>query len=328
MHKELPKLDKIDYKILACLDYNAREFSSVIAKKVKLSRTIVDYRIKKMQEQGIIVAFNAFIDPAKFNNISWKIYLRFQNLNTEKEKEILNYLKKYKKVWWVIKCAGQYDLMFCILSETIHDLYNELLEFNTLFSNFIIETELTSHIDPEFYTRGYISGKPELPSNPFLIKPSKQKFSDLEIKILKILGNNCRLPITNMARQLHSTPRIIKFHIDKLEKEEIISWYRIIIDPAKLNKEYYKTLINFKGLTKEQEKRFVNFCRNNKNIINISRAAGPWDFEFECEIENYQKYNELMQEIRKTFPELIKQYKTLLIYDQLKFENNFLEYQE
>lgn len=128
------------------------------------------------------------------------------------------------------------------------------------------------------------------------------------------------------AKKLGSTPRIIKYKMDKWEKEEVLAWNRIILDASKLGREYYKTLVNFKEITQEKEKKFIGFCRSHPDIINISRAAGPWDMEFECEVESYHKYNELMQLLRSTFPELIKQYSTLLICEQLKFENNFLRY--
>ena len=320
------KLDKIDYKILAELDFNSRQPSSRIAKKLKLSRNIVDYRIKQLQEKGVILAFNAFIDPAKFDHISWKVYIRFQNLTTEKEKEMLDYLDKHPNVWWIIRCAGAFDLMFCVLADSIHSFYQEMLEFNTLFSNYVIETELTSHIDPEFYTRGYLAKESVIPSKSFLVKPIRMEFDDLDIKLLDLIGQNCRLPVTELARKLKSTPRIISYKLGQLEKAGVITWYRIILDPSKLGREYYKTLVNFKGITREKEAEFLGFCRSHPDIINISKAAGPWDMEFECEVESYHKYNELMHKIRELFPELIKQYRSLLIYEQLKYENNFIKY--
>jgi len=320
------KLDRIDYKILAELDFNSRQPNSRIAKKLSLSRSIVDYRIGQLQEKGVILAFNAFIDAAKFNQISWKVYVRFQNLTPEKEKELLAYLNNHPKVWWVIRCAGAFDLMFCVLAESIHDFYQDVLEFNTLFSGYVIETELTSHIDPEFYTRGYLGRESVIPSKSFLVKPVKMDFDELDIELLDLLGQNCRLAVTEIAKKLHATPWVIAYKIRKLEKEGVITWYRIILEPSKLGKEYYKTVINFKGITREKERQFIGFCRTHPDIINMSKAAGPWDSEFECEVDSYRRYNELMQEIRKTFPELIKQYRSLLIYEQLKYENNFLRY--
>ncbi|MDD5096762.1 MAG: hypothetical protein PHY95_04590, partial [Candidatus ainarchaeum sp.] len=112
----------------------------------------------------------------------------------------------------------------------------------------------------------------------------------------------------------------------KWEKKEVLTWNRIILNASKLGREYYKTLVNFKDINREKEKKFIGFCRAHPDIINISRAAGPWDFEFECEVESYHKYNELMQEMRVAFPDIIRQYRSLLIYGQLKFENNFIGY--
>jgi len=324
---QIIKLDKTDYKILAELDFNSRQPSTAIAKKLSISRNIVDYRIKQLKKSRVILAFNAFIDPAKFNQISWKIYLRFQNLTPQKEREILDYLNKHPKVWWIIRCAGTFDLMFCILEETIHDLYQQLLEFNTLFSSYISQTEMTSHIDPEFYIRGYLGKESSIPSKPFLVRPTTAQLDEMDIKLLELLGQDCRMPITELAKRLRSTPRIIKYKMDSLEKREIISWYRTIFDASKLGREYYKTLINFKEITKEKETQFIGFCRSHSDIINLSKAAGPWDMEFECEVLSYHKYNELMQQMRQAFPELIKQYSTLLIYEQMKYENNFLRYE-
>ncbi len=64
-----------------------------------------------------------------------------------------------------------------------------------------------------------------------------------------LLGRNCRMPITEMAKKLGSTPRIIKYKMDKWEKEEVLTWNRIILDASKLGREYYKTLVNFKEST-------------------------------------------------------------------------------
>ncbi len=326
--KSAIKLDKIDYKILAELDFDARQPSSRIAKKLRISRNVTDYRIRQLQEKGVIMAFNAFIDPAKFDQISWKVYARFQNMTTAKEKELIGYLDKNRNVWWIIRCAGAFDLMFCVLAESIHDFYRHMLEFNTLFSSYIGETELTSHIDPEFYTRGYFGKESVNPSKPFLVNPMRLEFDRADLELLRLLGQNCRLSITDIAKEMKMTPRIVKYRMKKLEGAEVITWYRIIIDASKLGREYYKTLVNFKEITSEKEKQFVGFCNSHPEIINLSRAAGPWDFEFECEVQSYQRYNELMQEIRNKFPELIKQYRSLLIYEQLKYENNFVEYKE
>ena len=53
-------LDLKDRKILYELDFNARQTDSEIAKKVKLSREVVNYRISRLQKNGIIRNFEIF----------------------------------------------------------------------------------------------------------------------------------------------------------------------------------------------------------------------------------------------------------------------------
>jgi len=48
-------LDLKDRKILYELDLNCRQSNTQIGKKVGLSRKVVEYRIKKMEEEGVIM---------------------------------------------------------------------------------------------------------------------------------------------------------------------------------------------------------------------------------------------------------------------------------
>ena len=107
------KLDKIDRKILYELDSNSRQPFSTIAKKVRCSRTIAEYRVKKLIEEGIIVSLSAFVDPAKFRLTSWKVYVQFQNREKKVQDEVISYIKNHRNIWWAILCEGNFDLMFC-----------------------------------------------------------------------------------------------------------------------------------------------------------------------------------------------------------------------
>ena len=54
MHNNMKKIDLKDRKILYELDLNCRQSNAQIGKKVGLSRKVVEYRIKRMEEEGII----------------------------------------------------------------------------------------------------------------------------------------------------------------------------------------------------------------------------------------------------------------------------------
>jgi Lrp/AsnC family leucine-responsive transcriptional regulator len=57
------KLDETDIQILKTLQKDARESASHIAEKVNVSVPTVTERIRKLQENGVILGFQTAIDP-------------------------------------------------------------------------------------------------------------------------------------------------------------------------------------------------------------------------------------------------------------------------
>ena len=61
----MEKIDVKDRKILYELDFDSRQPFSKIGKKVGLHKNVVIYRIKRLQERGIIRNFYTVIDSFK-----------------------------------------------------------------------------------------------------------------------------------------------------------------------------------------------------------------------------------------------------------------------
>jgi len=62
----MEKLDLKDRKILYELDINSRQSFSQLGKKVGLHKDVVAYRVKKLQEKGIIKNFYTELNGYKF----------------------------------------------------------------------------------------------------------------------------------------------------------------------------------------------------------------------------------------------------------------------
>ena len=58
-------IDETDLKILRLLQTDGRETASKIAEILKLTVPTITERIKKLQETGVIIGFQAIIDPIK-----------------------------------------------------------------------------------------------------------------------------------------------------------------------------------------------------------------------------------------------------------------------
>ena len=103
----LENLDLLDKKVLFELDINSRQPISKLAKKLKSSRNVIEYRIQRLVERGVIKNFYPMLDAGKLGWMVWNVYLEFQNIIPKTEKQILNYLIKNNKVSKSQKKIGQ-----------------------------------------------------------------------------------------------------------------------------------------------------------------------------------------------------------------------------
>jgi len=56
-------IDSLNWKILKCLQTNARQSNAEIGRQVGISSPAVSERIKKMEDAGIIEGYNALVSP-------------------------------------------------------------------------------------------------------------------------------------------------------------------------------------------------------------------------------------------------------------------------
>src|SRR3989344_1480190 len=124
----MEKLDLKDRKILYQLDLDARQSDSHIAKKVKLSRDAVKYRINKLLEKGFINYFMTVLNSMKLGFNWYRTFFKFQNLTVEKEEEIIGWLRD--KASWITKVEGIWDLNTGIFVKDVYeyrDIINKIL---------------------------------------------------------------------------------------------------------------------------------------------------------------------------------------------------------
>ena len=127
-------LDLKDRKILALLDENSRYTNSQIAKKVQLSKPAVEYRIKRLEKNGVIFEYYTVVDFTKLGYSQYKTYFKFQNTNLEEEKRIIEYWKKQKNIIWIAETRGRWDLTVSIIAKNNYDFGRILSEFMNKFS--------------------------------------------------------------------------------------------------------------------------------------------------------------------------------------------------
>lgn len=315
------KLDLKDRKILYQLDLNCRQTDAQIGKKVQLSKQTVAYRINRLLKTGIIERFATVIDTYKLGLSKYKIYLSLENANKEAIKKITEYFVKHKKTEWIATCSGKWDIIAGYLVKDKYEFEKCLKELDENFSKHIATRETAISLGVPHFRKEYLVGNKK--NEPVVQQGGMLKnetIDEIDEEIIKMLVNNARMPITQIAHKLKTTPRIIDYRIKNLKKKNILLLNRIFLNLNTFNWIYCKALITFKNLNAEKYKEFFNYCANQKNLTYIINCIGSWDIELDFEIENFNEFHNIILEIRDKFSGIIKNYDFAVIMNEDKLD--------
>lgn len=314
------KLDLKDRKILYELDTNSRQSFHEIAKKVGLSKDSVIYRIRKLQEAGIIKQFHTVIDVGKLGFISFRLYLKLQNTTPGKEQEIIEFLKNQKTVTWIVSIDGEYDLGMWILTKSIKEINKLWKELLNNFRDYIEKKWLTIFTKVSYFPRTYIlEQKKNREEFVFITEPEEIKLDNIDIQLLRLLAPNSRISILELSEKLKITPKTVTSRIKQLEKKKVIIGYRTMFDLEKFGYQYFKVHFNLHNLTEEKEKQFRAYLRQHPNVTYDNEVLGGDDIEIEVQLQTIQDLRNLIEEIKKQFADIIRNYKYMLFYKEHKY---------
>ncbi len=316
MEKEI-KLDSYDRKIIFELDKNTRTTTTKIGKMIRKSKQFVDYRIKRLEEVGVLPGYITVIDYSKLGYQSIRVYFKFHNITREKQDELENDLIIDKEVWWLVSLEGQWDVGYAITVKNILDFYDYWDRTMTKYRKYISKRLIVVYTHIRQYPKSYIINQRNTERGT-IVGASKDivTIDRLDFRLLKLLSDNGRMSLLEIANKLNTSPQVIRSHIKKLEKNGVILGYRALIDVSFLGYRYYKSYINLINTERIQE--LEQFCLQHPNILNVNRTIGGMDFEIELQAKSFDEFDSIMNELRRQFAGMIDDYEFVIAREEKK----------
>lgn len=299
-------MDLIDNKLVYELNWNARQTYSQLAKKLRLSKQVVLYRIKSLEEKGIIISYHAVIDWRKLGYNAIRIYMKWQNITLEKEKEVYEEIRKDPLFMWSIRFEGDIDIAFYVWVKEIPEFSKKWFEFISKYKKYILKYEIYESVEMIHYPMKFLV---ENPKNEELTigREGKADYDKIDYEILKLLTENARTPITEISKKIKLTPKAIIYRLKQLEKKGIILGYYTLINTNLLSKEFYKVDFFLNSLSKLPQMH--EYAKQHKNIVYRMRTIGGPDFEIEIIVKDAIEMKKIINEIRTQFPDVIHSYR-------------------
>ncbi len=319
-------LDKKDHLILFELDRNSRQSINELAKKTQLSRDVVAYRVKQLEQKGIIQKYITIIDFSKFVYNIIRLYLKLQKSTPEIEEQIIAFFVQQKNTLTVYKIDGHYNLAVGFLAKDLHTYQSVYEEFLKKFKPYVAEKNVSVFLDYVHYHHNYLVEKKyhdytALSTGSFI----PFQYDEKDIQILNAIKENSRISLLKISKKLKMTSTGVKYKLKNLEKNKVIVAYKLLMDASQLGYEYYKVDLELEDISIIPTLK--QFITQHPNVIYRDIAVGGSDFEFDCEFQSQQEFYKLMDEIKSLVPQKIRSYfyyKAIKIYKYSYFPEEII----
>ena len=311
----MPKcsLDLLDRKLLYELDLNSRATYQELAKKLRVAKETIRFRIVRLVDQKYIKNFITTTNTSLLNRFYYKLFYKFHKTNPIIDKEIVQFIQNYHSVAYFASVEGRYDVTFLLLAKDMHDLYQFLIPFRQKFGDYILEQEiLTLPAVHRFNFRFfYEPGKTNHTQYP--LKLREPNLNALDYQVIKQLALNSRISLVELGKITKTDSNVVKYHMKKLRKNQILGTHVLDINFEKFGVQHFQ--IDFILRNHSSINRIIHHVSLNPKSTFATVTLGKYDLAVEYVVETMKELREILNDIRKHFSEEIVDHDVFILYE-------------
>jgi len=295
-------VDEKDKEILFELLQDCTQATSKIAKKVKLPRQTVDYRIKKLEKEKVIKKYTINVDYQKLGFNRHSLYLDMKSIPHDKVNKYLDLVTDIQEVscCYMLHGVSKWKLYLSVWTKTI-ERYDE------------IQTKIMSKFKK--YIKNYLSFQGVRSYTYFArrLKPKAKAKVDvkhemdhielkpIEWKLLNLLKKNSRLPVVDLAKKLHVSVNTIMRKMKQLTKKGIIQRFYPILHMKKLGYTEYTFISRIDPSCEKELKEFLEYTKKDNRFVIVIKAVGYVNLYYAFLVKDGNELHEITSKIEDIF---------------------------
>ncbi|MBR9706126.1 Lrp/AsnC family transcriptional regulator [Candidatus Pacearchaeota archaeon] len=314
-------MDLIDKKVLCALDTNSREPLSKIAKRLRISRNTLAYRIKSLEDKGIISKYITTLNLGKLGFRTYKVHFRTR-LDKMVEKEFVKYMIENKNVIYFLKTEGAFDFSASLAVKNIKELDEILMNIKSKFSKIIKDYFVSIVVFAQVFKLDKLLLDANQEIKRFEHYSGEDKVRDIDdkdIKILNELSQKSNMSIVELSSKTKLSIDVVKYRLKNLS-ESVINSFRPLFDLSKIGYHLYSVMLKMNTFTKRDEQSITTWLAHKKNVMYYTKRIGNYELIINTVIKDVTDLNSFVKELREKFGDIIENYDTLIISKILKLD--------
>lgn len=316
------RLDLKARKILFELEHHSRSPASDIARKVRLPKAAVAYRIAQMRREGVIMGFRAVVDLHRLGYFVYRVYFRFHQLSPEQEKPLFEKLCSSPNSITVIPLSGRWDAEILVTARNTVHFASLLMHLRQALSPYIKEYSVSPSVVNYHFRRRYLIDAPADQSPPpvYGFEPRLEKIDKTDFQLLRLLSQDGSLSLSELGRKVGLSYNGVKKRLQALERRGVIQSYRSWLNLEKMGRHYSKLLIALSYFDEKLEKSLLSFCASEPTVSYMVECTGSWDLEIDVDAEDEKGFRALLLRLRERFKNAIQDFEAVAIYPEKKLD--------
>ncbi len=303
-------MDKTDAAVLCELDCNSRHSLAQIGKKVRLSKEGVHYRIKKMEEQGIIKGYPCIVSLAKRGKIHAELFVKYCGVTVDVRREMIEFFAEQPEVVYLKGCKGCWDLLAGIVVDDISSLNRVKNELYDRYSKYWASFKLSLSVENYFFGRKYLRGK-DIRVAQHVDKPGRAFLDDKDNAILKTLSRNARISLREIAKVTGLSAKTVAHRIKRLEREKVIQKFTVSIDTELLGITTFKLLLRLRS--SKDKSKMLEYLHRQRNVVSTREVLGEWHLEPLFEVGSVKQFYDVLEEMESLFGDSIVSHDSFIL---------------
>jgi len=309
------KIDLKDRKILYELDLNCRQSNTQIGKKVGLKKDVVSYRIKRLQDEGVIQNFWTLIDTFKLGYNVFRLYINFQYITPSIKEEIIKYFVSNKNSWSVLSIKTEIDLAVVMWVRDIFEFYQFWEKTLDLYEDYFSKYTISIYTQAVVYKKSFLLSEKVEGSDRVICTMScggkPVDIDETDYKLLNELAVNARAPLIELAKKLDCSSQTVNYKIKNLVKSGVIKGFRVDLDLSKLDLHHFKVDIYLKD--HKLKKSILKYLEDKPYVEYMNLAMGWADLEPEFVVKDMDELLKILDEINTRFLGVVKKQSFFMI---------------
>jgi len=315
----MEKIDKKDRILLYELSNNCRQSYSALAKKAGISKQMAHYRVNRLIRLKILGETLLTLDVGKLGYQNYAVY--FQWNNRTHEKRFIEELLDCPSIRYASDGIGKINFVVTFNARSPMEFQKMWDDILSKYEDAIKIYSIQAITEYRGFESCMIIGKQNRdPAGSCLITGERRvSIDDLDRRILKVLCDDARASLVEIASETGSSPDTVRGRIKRMEEDGLIQAYQWRYDLKAVGLRWYEVPISLANMTKEAWGSLYSYCASNPRIVLYVRSIGKFEIMILFEVGGDSEFDSEIDRLHEFFWKNIRDFEIMKVDKIYKF---------